>query len=212
MKRNEQSVNTYNLSAKSYQEKFMEMDLYNDTYDAFCDAITTQNPEVLEIAVGPGNVTKYLLQKRPDFKIFGIDLAPNMIELAKKNNPSVQFEVMDCREISGIEKQFEGIMCGFCMPYLSKEECKKIISDAGNLLESSGVLYLSTMEGDYSNSGYEKTSFSGENEVFIYYHQEDYIKERLIGSGFDIIRLERKDYPEPDGNFLTDMIFIAKKR
>ena len=211
MERNQQSVNTYNTSAKSYEDKFMKMDLYNNTYDAFCDLISDKNAEVLELAVGPGNVTKYLLNKRPDFNILGIDLAPNMVALAKKNNPTAHFEIMDCREISTIKKQFNVIMCGFCMPYLSKEECSQIITDTSNLLTTSGVLYISTMEGDYEKSGYETTSFSGENKVFIYYHQEDFLKDCLIKNGFEIVSLERKDYPEPDGTFLTDMIFIARK-
>lgn len=212
MERNKQSVNTYNVAAKNYEEKFMTMDLYNDTYNSFCDIITTVNPEILEIAVGPGNVTKYLLGKRPDFNILGIDLAPNMVNIAKKNNPIANFKVMDCREISSLNQTFNAIMCGFCMPYLSKKECEQLISDAFNLLTEKGVLYISTMEGDYTKSGYESTSFSGKDEVFIYYHQEDFLKECLLKYGYEIIEITRKNYPESDGSFLTDMIFIARKK
>ena len=67
------------------------------------------------------------------------------------------------------------------------------------------------MEDDYEKSGFETTSFGGENEVFIYYHQEKYLREQLLKSGFKIIDLQRKLCPEPDGNFLTDMIFLVEK-
>lgn len=205
------SVDTYNKSAKGYQDRFMEMDLYHDAYDMFCKLIKTQGPEVLEIATGPGNITSYILTKRPDFKITGIDLAPNMIELAKKNVRNAEFLVMDCRDISQLEGSYDAIMCGFCMPYLSKEECAKLIEDASALLKTDGVIYFSTMEDAYEKSGYETTSFGGENEVFIYYHQEQFLKEQLLQNGFQIIDFQRKLCPEPDGSFLTDMIFIAKK-
>lgn len=206
-----ETIETYNVSAKAYQDKFMEMNLYDDTYDTFCHLIHKSGASILEIGTGPGNVIKYILGKCPDFKVFGIDLSPNMIELAKQNNPQAEFSVMDCRDIRMLDAKFDGILCAFCLPYLSKEESIKLISDASLLLEPDGVLYISTMEGDYNKSGYETTSFSGGNRVFVYYHQADLIATCLMELGFEILDLRRKQYPEPDGSFLTDMIFIARK-
>jgi predicted TPR repeat methyltransferase len=207
-----ETIETYNNAAERYQDKFMELDLYNDTFDKFCILIQKENAEIFEIATGPGNITRYLRSKRPDFKIFGIDLAPNMIDLARRNNPGSEFRVMDCKDISSIERKFDAIMCGFCMPYLSKEECAKLIYDSSKLLSTNGLLYFSTMEDDYTKSGFETTSFSGQDRVYIYYHQADYLTDCLIQNGFEIIDLIRKDYPEPDGTFLTDIIFITKKK
>jgi len=207
-----ETIETYNNAAERYQDKFMELDLYNDTFDKFCNLIQKENAEIFEIATGPGNITKYLRSKRPDFKIFGIDLAPKMIELAKRNNLEAEFRVMNCKDISTIDRKFDAIICGFCMPYLSKEECAKLIADSSGLLLTNGLLYFSTMEDDYDKSGFETTSFSGQDRVYIYYHQADYLTDCLIQNGFEIIDLQRKDYPEPDGTFLTDMIFITKKK
>lgn len=205
-----ETIETYNLSAGKYQDKFMAMDLYNDTYNTFCNLIEKENASILEIATGPGNVTKYLSLKRPDFSIFGIDLSSRMIDLARQNNPSAEFVVMDCRDIHTIKRKFDGILCAFCLPYLSKEETQKLISDASLLLKPNGILYISTMEGDYEKSGYETTSFSGKNRVFVYYHQANYISDTLLTHSFEILDLQRKKYPEPDGSFLTDLIFIAR--
>lgn len=207
-----ETIETYNASAKAYQDKFMEMDLYNDTYDTFCDLIKKSNAEIFEIATGPGNVVKYIHSKQPDFSVFGIDLSPDMIKLAKQNNPRADFAVMDCRKIHTINRTFDGILCAFCLPYLSKEESRKLIFDTSVLLKSDGLLYISTMEGCYDKSGYETTSFSGNNRVFVYYHQADFISDSLVEFGFEILDLQRKKYPEPDGSFLTDMIFIARKK
>lgn len=205
-----ETIDTYNKSAKQYQEKFMEMDLYNDTFDKFCSAIK-KDGHILEIATGPGNVTKYMISKRHDFKITGIDLAPNMVELAKINNPNADFLVMDCKDIGTFNRKFDAVMCGFCMPYLSKEEVRNLIKEVAALTEPSGIFYLSTMEDDYSKSGFETTSFSGSNRVYIYYHQADYLKDCLIENEFSIVDIQRKQYPEPDGTFLTDLIIIAQK-
>ena len=53
--------------AKLYQEKFMDLALYNDSYGYFCSALDKPQAKILEIGCGPGNITMYLIQtkKRP---------------------------------------------------------------------------------------------------------------------------------------------------
>ncbi len=199
------AVDVFNRGADAYRDKFM--DLYHDTFDLFCSSIAKKNPNILDIACGPGNITKYLLKKRPDFKIWGIDLAPNMIRLAKENNPAADFQLMDCRDIGTLDKTFDGIMCGFCLPYLSKEEAIKLISDASKLLNPEGVLYLSTMEDDDSKSGIQ-TSSSGD-QVFTYYHQSGYLTGALKENSFEIIDLWHRDYPTSDEAKVTDLLILA---
>jgi Trans-aconitate methyltransferase len=206
-----ETIETFNKSAKKYQDKFMQIDLYDETFDKFCNLVKKQNPSIFEIATGPGNATKYLQNKRPDFDIFGIDLAPEMINLAKQNNPNAKFEVMDCRNIIAIDRKFDGIVCAFCLPFLSKNESKTLIENSFSLLNTEGLLYLSTMEDDYEKSKYETTSFSGQNQVFFYYHQENFISDCLKESGFEILEIQKQKYTEDNGTFLTDMIFLARK-
>src|SRR5437016_8972835 len=104
-----ETFETWNKVASLYEDKFMYLDIYNETYDVFCNSISKDNPNILEIGCGPGNITKYLLSKREDFHIDGIDIAPNMIELAKKNNPTANFSVMDSRRINELDKFYDEI-------------------------------------------------------------------------------------------------------
>ena len=139
MDNNQETFETWNNVASIYQDKFMDLDFYNDTYDHICSSLTTKNARLLEIGCGPGNITKYLLSQRPDFEIFGIDIAPNMIELAKKNNPTAKFAVMDSREIGGLNNKYDGIIVGFCLPYLSPTECTELIANSYDLLKKKMV-------------------------------------------------------------------------
>lgn len=116
-KADKETFETWNNIASIYQNKFMKVNLYNDTYDYICNSITKPNAKLLEIGCGPGNITNYLLSKRPDFDIFGIDIAPNMIELAKRNNPTAKFAVMDSRQINSLETKYDEIVT-------FKVECK----------------------------------------------------------------------------------------
>ena len=204
------TIKTFNKNASIYQDKFMYIDLYDDTYDIFCQLIEKPNPKIFEIGCGLGNITKYISSKRPDFDIEAIDLAPNMIKLARNNNPQAHFKIMDCREIDKLTDWFDGIMCGFCMPYLSRGDCMKLIKDCSLLLNNSGILYFSTIEGNYHESGYERAS-NGQDKAYVYYHQADYLEKNLKENNFELIDLKRKGYPKADGTPSTHMIFIAKK-
>ncbi|MFD2248078.1 class I SAM-dependent DNA methyltransferase [Pontibacter ruber] len=205
------TIETWDKLAAAYQDKFMDLDLYNDTYDLFCQLIQKPNARIFEIGCGPGNITRYILAKRPDFQVEATDAAPNMVELARENNPAAKFSVMDCRGIDKIHDRFDGVMCGFCMPYLSREDCVKLIRDTAGILNRGGIFYFSTIEGDYNQSGYE-TSSSGENRMYVYYHQQDYLQQALKDNGFELVNLVRKGYEKADGTSATHLIFLAKKR
>ncbi|MCD6017365.1 MAG: methyltransferase family protein [Bacteroidetes bacterium] len=201
---------TWNKIAGIYQDKFMDLDLYNDTYDLFCERIVKRNPRILEIGCGPGNITRYLLSKRPDMNIEAIDIAPNMIELATKNNPAARFNVMDCREIDQLYGKFDAVICGFCMPYLSQKDCEKLIRDSAGLLNPEGILYLSTIEGNYEDSGYEAGS-SGDRS-YVYYHNEEHLTRQLTENKFEVIDVIRKKYAKTPEIISTHLIFIACKK
>jgi len=206
MENNSNSVTIFNRLADVYQEKYMDIGLYHESLNRFCEQIINE-AHILELACGPGNITKYLLHKRPDFKILGTDLAINMLNLARANNPEAEFELMDCRAINGIAKKYDAIVCGFCLPYLTKTEALQLIKDSKDILTAKGVLYISTMENSNYMSGYQ-TSSSGDT-MFINYHESDYLTNALKQNGYDIKDLQRIKYPGKDGAIITDLIIIA---
>jgi len=189
--KNNNPKDIFNEFALQYQDKFMDFDLHNDSFDLFCELIENNNASVLEIGCGPGNITKYILNKRPDIKLLGIDIAPNMIQLAKKNNPSAIFKVMDCKNILDINLKFDAILCGFTLPYLSKQEVLLLIENASVLLKPNGILYLSTMEDSYENSKFLSSSSNKNTGLFTYYHEAGYLSEFLQKNGFNILNILR---------------------
>lgn len=203
------TITTFNKHARRYQDRFMDSDLYTGTYDKLLALVDKPNTRVLELACGPGNISRYLLDRRPDLTLFGIDLAPKMVELATANNPEAKFAVMDCRDIKQLEESYDVIVSGFCTPYLSRSDCEELLTNAASLLSPDGILYLSTMEGDYEKSG-EKTSSEGDS-VFMYYHDAGHLSETLTNCGLKVLELLRQDYPEQDGSVTTDLFILAKK-
>ena len=209
MNSDKETFETWNKVAQIYQDKYMSLDLYNASYDLFCDLITQNNPRVLDLGCGPGNITKYMHSKRPDFKIDAIDIAPNMIELARKNCPEVDCKVMDIRLINQLQSKYDGIICGFCIPYISKAELTQLIKDSNQLLSKSGILYLSFVDGEYSASGYQVGS-SGDRTYF-YYHSLVEVTKELEIQEFKILNLIPVLYAKSDDTKEIHTIIIAQK-
>lgn len=208
MDKNKNAVAVFNKWATLYQSKFMDVSLYAETLDFFCD-LEGKEASILELACGPGNITKYLLDRNPQLKILGTDLAPNMLALAQNNNPNAVFEILDCRDIALLEQQFDAIMCGFCLPYLSKEETKKLIADVEKILNKNGLLYLSTMEDDYEKSGFKKGSTG--DEIFQHFYTLDFLVSILENHHFEVIRTKRIVSINENAT-ATDIVVIAKLR
>ena len=212
MDRYKETFETWNKIASLYEDKFMDLDIYNETYDFICNSIVENKSKILEIGCGPGNITKYLLSKRPDFNILGIDISENMVELARRNNPGAIFQIMDSRNIGDLNTKFNGIVCGFCLPYLSQSDCTELISDSYNLLIERGLFYLSFVEGDPKESGFQIGS-SGDRSYF-YYHNLETVKTQLEYKGFDSLKIFKVEYAKSNSESLqgTHTIIVARKK
>ncbi len=208
MDHNQIAVELFDKYAAEYQGKFMDVSQYHASLDALCAAISKPNSAVLEIACGPGNVTNYLLQKRPDLQILGTDLAPKMLALAQQNNPSARFELLDGRAIGQLQAQYDAIVCGFFLPYLTKQEAIQFIADAVTRLRPGGCLFVSTMEDDYSKSGWHKGSKG--DDMYMHFHEAGYLTAAIEANGFKIIDLRRVEIPGQDPTITQDLLLLAQ--
>lgn len=167
--------NTRDKNAEKYQEKFMDLKLYDSSYDLFCNLLNRADAQILEIGCGPGNIAQYLLNKHPSLQVLATDVSPNMVHLAKKNNPKVVCRQLDARDIGKLDETFDGIVAGFILPYLLEQDGCQFIKDCAYILNPKGLLYLSFVAGDNIKSSYISGS-SGDQMYFSYYSKERVFK------------------------------------
>lgn len=200
---------TWNKVAQLYEQKFMHTDWYNESYDALCELLIQPSPSILDVGCGPANISAYISNKIPSATITGIDYAEEMIKLAAKNIPSGNFIRMDIRNIDKINTSFNAIIAGFCIPYLSPDECKNFVSASASLLHHDGLFYLSFVEGDPELSGLI-TGSTGDSTYFHYYQTEDVIK-LLKANTFQIIHQFTIPYNKYDGSAENHIALICRK-
>ncbi len=202
-----QTIKLFDDAALRYQEKYMDVSPYKDMLLHLCDYIQKPNPRILDVASGPGNVSKFVFDCIPMASITCTDLSPAMLDLAKGNIPSAEVEILDARQILELGNDYDVILASFIFPYLTKEEVIQFIKDSKSVLSENGVLYISTMIDDYGDSGY--VSSVNKPHMYMNWHEQSYIEQALIESGFDIIENSIQPYDYGEDNHGQDLLIIA---
>lgn len=205
MKTNTKEI--YNKYAKSFDEKIAGLSIYDPSYDHLLTKIHRRS-EILDLACGPGNVSFYLKKKKPELSITGIDMSEEMIHIAKRKIPDGLFYVADIFQ-TDFGKRFDCVVCAFAIPYMNREEILEALSIIRKHLKPAGIYYVSFMSGE--KEGFEKTSFSEDDRLYVHYHPKEFISTQLARYSLPILREFAIDYPEMDGSITKEIVFIGSK-
>lgn len=205
-----ESFQSWNKIASLYEDAFMDLNIYDDTYNYLLSKFSNiEKPEILEIGCGPGNIARYLIEKRSDLNYLGIDVAPNMIALAKKNVPEARFKVMKAQQLAAVKGRFRAVVCGFILPYIQPVDLNNFLKNINNILYGEGHLYVSFVAGDPDSSGFQ-TGSSGDRIYFNYY-ERDVLIEASKNAGFVYDRSFEKTYKKSNGDSeIHTILFFIK--
>lgn len=191
------TLETWNKLADLYEEKFMPLRLYDESYECFRQLLGKETASILDLGCGPGNVSGYLFSRQPAWTFHGMDASENMLRLYQKNIPGSDSTVMDIRQLAVHTKIYDGIVAGFCIPYLNAKDTADLISVCRRLLAPGGCLYISFVEGAPEASG-PVTGSTG-YQTYFYYHREEYIRELMQAAGFHLQPALHITYQRPSG-------------
>ena len=97
--------------------------------------------DVLCIGCGTGEECAYI--KGLGVKeVIGIDISERMIETSRKEDPSIEFKIMDMEELSFPEDSFDFIYSSLCLHYA--EDWRKTLKGVNRILKKNGKFLFST--------------------------------------------------------------------
>lgn len=197
-------------AAQVYLEKFADLSAFSAGFKYLANHLQEQ-PQMLDLGCGPGNSSKALLRFKSTAKITGIDLAPQMIALAQKEVPQANFKTGDILDLDFNQQSFDGIIAGFCLPYLDLNEGKQLINNAVELLKVQGILYVSTMVSAKTEAILSQSSSGKGPQVRMQYYAENDLKALITQNGLKIGFEEKVPIPENPRIGLYDCVLICHK-
>lgn len=97
---------------------------------------------VLDVGCGPGYAVKLLTRK--GFRVTGIDVSREMLELARKKVPKATFLRQDMRKLDFPPRSFDGIVCLYSIIHVPRHNHEQILFKFRELLKEGGILLLCT--------------------------------------------------------------------
>ena len=167
----------FNETAESYDtltnKSLMK---YDEMVEALINAIPdNENPRVLDLGCGTGNITKKLLERFPEAKVTCLDLSDKMIKIAKEklsDYNNIEY-VLDDFTIIDIIDNYDAIISSLALHHIPSNEAKKeMYQHIHDALKEGGVFYNADVIEP--NSSY--------NEVLCERMSEKYMKEQGLST------------------------------
>src|ERR1700754_4371582 len=101
---------------------------------------------VADLGCGPGRITGYLAGLGLD--VFGVDLSPGMIDVARRTHPGLRFEVGSMAELPVADASLAGAVAWYSIIHTPPERLGAVFGEDARGLAAGGVLALGFQVGD----------------------------------------------------------------
>lgn len=133
------------------------------------------------------------------YEVSGIDMSPQMLEIAKENNPDLSYEVADIREYES-RKKFDAVTALFhVMSYQNtNEDFVKALKAASSALDIGGVFLFDVWYGpgvltDRPSVRVKKVE-DEQNLVIRYARPDMYADKNLVDVNYEVLVINKEDH------------------
>lgn len=155
---------------------------------------------VADVGCGPGRITGHLHGIGLD--VFGIDLSPAMIDVARRDHPGLRFEVGSMTDLELADGCLTGLLAWFSLIHVPDEEVPTVFAEFLRVLEPGGVLLAGFYAGEGSN--HKTTGYGGhEMNVRVCLRPPAQVAGWLETAGFTVeAHMLHRPAPDVEGGFV----------
>jgi len=187
----EETRKSYNLAAEKYFEDFKD-EMKQKEYDrAFLDEFSTHfdsTSVICDVGCGPGHIAKYIHDK--GLNIFGVDISEKCVEVAKRENPGVQFRVMDMAHLDLADESVDGIISFYSIIHTPKRFQPVLFREFNRVPKMGGRICVVVKKGD--TEGYVKELEGFKTSLYFANFNEEEIRNYLEANKFRVVSLETR--------------------
>ncbi|MFI6224034.1 class I SAM-dependent DNA methyltransferase [Nocardia salmonicida] len=184
----EDTRTSYNNIADSYAD--LTRRLLDETPEeravlaSFADLVRTQGAgPVVDVGCGTGRITAHLSQL--GVEVFGIDLSPAMIEVARRDHPGLRFDLGCMTSLALADASMAGLLAWYSLIHIPDDEIRSVFTHFQRVLRPGGPLLVGFHVGDESQL---LTKGYGGHPMNLYVHRRRHSQMHawLEGAGFVI--------------------------
>lgn len=139
----------YDRVARAYADKFFDelerKPFDRELLDRFATTVEGRGL-VCDVGCGPGHVGRYLAEHGAD--VFGLDLSPGMVTLARELTPAMRFEPGDVLALDLRDASLVGIVAFYSLIHLERAAAVRALAEMARVLIPGGALLLAFHGGE----------------------------------------------------------------
>jgi SAM-dependent methyltransferase len=208
MKNRKQLVESYDLIARAYGERYAhELDYKpfdRDLLRRFARSVPA--PAVCDLGCGSGHIGARL--QSLGLEVIGIDLSPGMVAEARRRYPQVRYEVGDMLNLKLEKDSLGGIVALYSIIHLRREDLEKAFCGMGRALKPDGLLLVAFHRGQGELHEDEELGFPVSFDCTLFEPEE--VARAMGKAGLEVAEtMVRKPYKE---EFPTCRVYILAEK
>ncbi|WP_276979181.1 class I SAM-dependent methyltransferase [Flavobacterium filum] len=199
-------IECYNKTAENYAEKFLN-ELDQKHFDrmlltAFCEQNKNKG-QLIDFGCGPGQTTNFIYNCGLE-NILGTDLSDEMVKVAKRHNPTINFEQADLLNLKYKDNAFGAAIAFYAIVHFDYDQIKTALTEVKRILVDKGEFVFSFHIG--KEIVYLDNFLDKEVNIKFQFFEVERIKALIEEVGFEIVDiLKRQPY---ETEYQTERAYI----
>jgi SAM-dependent methyltransferase len=146
---------------------------------------------VADLGCGPGHVTRYLQEQ--GVTMVGIDLSAEMVHVARRLNPGLDFQVGDVRQLDLPDAALAGAVAFYAIVHFEPAELGAVLREVRRVLATGGLALVSFHVGD--QVVHVEDLFGAPVSLDFRFHNPGNVVEALRSAHLEVLEhIEREPY------------------
>jgi SAM-dependent methyltransferase len=204
---------SYDAIAPAYTDRFSDWQADSTPLDralvtAFAELAREHAPApVADLGSGPGFVTAHL--HALGTPVFGVDLSPRMVALARRAHPELRFHVGSMTSLDLPDETLGGVLALYSIIHVPDDHLSTTFAEFHRVLRPGGHVLLGFQSGDTDDRLRLSERFGEEIALDYYWRTPDTVADALTEAG---LRLQARVLREPQDEEKRPRAFLLARR